>query len=61
MRDARRGLPYIFGKNDVASGVSRRFTRILLPRTAPDDIISYVVFFESILAKAPVEPDGMAG
>ncbi len=38
MRDARRGLPYIFGKNGVVYGVSRRFTLILLPRTAPDDV-----------------------
>ena len=56
--DAEPRYNHIF---ETVAGMSRRFTRLLLPRAAPDGSISNVVVFERNLVKAPVEPDDMAG
>jgi hypothetical protein len=46
---------------ETVSGVSRRFTRLLLPRAAPDGSINNIVVFERDWVNALVEPDDMAG
>ncbi|MGB0554306.1 MAG: hypothetical protein ACPGQV_17335 [Alphaproteobacteria bacterium] len=56
--DAKPRCNHIF---ETVADMSRRLTRQLLPRAAPDDSISNVAVFERNLMKAAVEPDDMAG